>query len=285
MDNLQRFIFDNAPVRGEIAHLKETWQTIMNQRNYPPLVKQLLGEALVSCLLLVGTIKFEGQLSLQFQGDNRLSLILVQCDHQLNMRALANFEENLDDEAYKDAFLQGQMVMNVNQYHQTQVSQSMVPVKSLSMAENLSWYFSQSEQITTHVWLATDDLGAAGMLLQLMPGESEDSAQKEEFWEYAMHMGQTVTAPELLNLENEVLLHRLYHESNLRLFESRDVRFKCQCSEEKMRQVLQVVGEEEVNKLLLEYPKIEVNCEFCNQQFLFDSIDAALLFKTAKNSG
>lgn len=285
MDNLQRFIFDNAPVRGEIAHLKETWQTIMNQRNYPPLVKQLLGEALVSCLLLVGTIKFEGQLSLQFQGDNRLSLILVQCDHQLNMRALANFEENLEEEAYKEAFLQGQMVMNVNQYHQTQVAQSMVPVKSLSMAENLSWYFSQSEQITTHVWLAADDQGAAGMLLQLMPGEGEDSTQKEEFWEYAMHMGQTVTAPELLNLGNEVLLHRLYHESNLRLFESRDVRFKCQCSEEKMRQVLQVLGEEEVNKLLLEYPKIEVNCEFCNQQFLFDSIDTALLFKSAGTSG
>jgi len=285
MDNLQRFLFDNAPVRGEIAHLKETWQTIMNQRNYPPLVKQLLGEALVSCLLLVGTIKFEGQLSLQFQGDNRLSLILVQCDHQLNMRALANFEENLEDEAYKEAFLQGQMVMNVNQYHQTQVSQSMVPVKSLSMAENLSWYFSQSEQITTYVWLATDDHGAAGMLLQLMPGEGEDSAQKEEFWEYAMHMGQTVTAPELLNLENEVLLHRLYHESNIRLFESRDVRFKCQCSEDKMRQVLQVLGEEEVNKLLLEYPKIEVNCEFCNQQFLFDSIDVALLFKSAGTAG
>lgn len=277
MDNLQRFLFEHAPVRGEIAHLETTWKTIKSQRNYPPIVEQLLGEALVSCLLLVGTIKFEGQVSLQFQGDSRLSLILVQCDHDLNMRALANFEENLETEAYAEAFLQGHMAMMVNQYHQTEVFQSRVPVKSTSMAENLSWYFAQSEQISTKVWIAAEENRLAGMLLQLMPGK--DASQKEAFWEYATQMGQTVTESELLNLENEVLLHRLYHESELRLFESRDVCFRCHCTGDKMRQVLKVLGQEEVDKLLLEYPKIEVNCEFCNQQYLFDSIDAALLFR------
>ncbi|MDI1351211.1 MAG: Hsp33 family molecular chaperone HslO, partial [bacterium] len=86
-DSLQRFIFEHAHIRGEIVHVENTYQTIMKQRNYPPMVKHLLGEAIVSCLLLASSIKFEGSLSLQFQGDKRLSLLLVQCDHELNIRA------------------------------------------------------------------------------------------------------------------------------------------------------------------------------------------------------
>lgn len=276
-DTLQRFIFEHASIRGEIVHIEKTYQTLMSQRNYPPMVKHLLGEAVVSCLLLASSIKFEGSLNLQFQGDERLPLLLVQCDHELNVRAYAKYAEHLEIKDYASAFLEGQMALVINQYNQTQVYQSVVPIESTSMADNLMAYFAQSEQIATKVWLAVDDEKAAGMLLQLMPGQ--ESLQREQFWEFAVHLGQTVKEEELLTLDNEVLLHRLYHETELRLFEPRATRFKCRCSREKMEQVIISLGEKEALDIIKEQNQVEVNCDFCNTNYAFDAIDVTLLFK------
>ena len=148
-DTLQKFVFEHANIRGEIVHVEKTYQTIMGQRNYPPMVKNLLGEALVSCLLLVSSIKFEGSLNLQFQGDKRLPLLIVQCDHELNIRAFAHYVEDLEPEDYASAFLKGKMVLTINQHKQTNAYQSMVPIQATSMSENLMNYFAQSEQIAT----------------------------------------------------------------------------------------------------------------------------------------
>lgn len=275
-DTLQRFIFEHANIRGEIVHIEQTYQTIMAQRNYPPMVKNLLGEAIVSCLLLASSIKFEGSLSLQFQGDKRLSLLLVQCDHELNIRAFARFEESLETEDYAKAFLSGQMVMTINQDNQTNSYQSMVPLQSTSMSENLMNYFAQSEQISTRVWLAVNETAAAGMLLQLMPGQ--DTVQREQFWEYAVQLGQTVSEEELLTLDNQTLLYRLYNETEVRVFDSRGTQFQCRCSLDKMRQVINILGEKEAQELLEEQGKIDIRCDFCNKEYLFDAIDVAMLF-------
>lgn len=275
-DTLQRFIFEHANIRGEIVHIEQTYQTIMAQRNYPPMVKNLLGEAIVSCLLLASSIKFEGSLNLQFQGDSRLSLLLVQCDHELHIRAFARFEESLETEDYAKAFLSGQMVMTINQDNQTNSYQSMVPLQSTSMSENLMNYFAQSEQISTRVWLAVNDTAAAGMLLQLMPGQ--DTVQREQFWEYAVQLGQTVSEEELLTLDNQTLLYRLYNETEVRVFDSRHTEFQCRCSLDKMRQVINILGEKEAQELLEEQGKIDIRCDFCNKEYLFDAIDVAMLF-------
>ena len=276
-DTLQRFLFEHASIRGEIAHLDETYRTIMQQHPYPPMVKQLLGEALVSCLLLAGSIKFEGDISLQFHGDDNLPLILVQCDHQLNVRAFAKFKKGAEIADYATAFLQGKMVFVINQYHQTETYQSMVPILSTSMSENLMHYFAQSEQIASQVWLAVNEEKVSGMLLQLMPGQ--DTLQREQFWEYAVQLGQTISEEELLNLDNTTILHRLYHETELRLYTARPVRFECRCNEDKMKQVLTVLGKEDVDQLLKEKGQVEVRCDFCNQQYTFDAIDITLLFR------
>lgn len=276
MDTLQRFMFEHASIRGEIAHLSDTCTTILNQHPYPDMIKKLLGEALVSCLLLTGSIKFEGDLSLQFQGDSRLPLLLVQCDHHLHMRAFAKYQEQLTPEDYAEAFLQGKMVLTISQDNQAQAYQSIVPIQSTAMSENLMHYFAQSEQIPTHVCLASDDNQVAGLLLQLMPGQ--DVAQREQFWEYAVLLGQTLKNEELLNLDNAVLLHRLYHETELRLYEARPVRFQCRCSASKMKQVLTVLGEKDAKELLNETGHVEVSCDFCNRHYQFDAIDVAMLF-------
>ena len=115
------------------------------------------------------------------------------------------------------------------------------------------------------------------MLLQLMPGQ--DTLQREQFWEYAVQLGQTISEEELLNLDNTTILHRLYHETELRLYTARPVRFECRCNEDKMKQVLTVLGKEDVDQLLKEKGQVEVRCDFCNQQYTFDAIDITLLFR------
>lgn len=276
-DTLQRFMFEHASIRGEIAHIDEVYKAILNQRPYPPMVKRLLGEALVSCLLLAGSIKFEGEISLQFIGDIRLPLLLIQCDHQLNIRGFAKYQQEGENIDYNAAFLKGRMALTINQYNQTKAYQSVVPISSLSMGENLMHYFAQSEQVASRVWLAANDEMAAGMLLQLMP--DQDTKQREEFWEYAVQLGQTISEHELLTLDNPTILHRLYHETELRLYTARPVRFKCRCNEDKMKQVLTVLGEVEVKNLLQETGSVEVICDFCSHRYTFDSIDVAMMFR------
>lgn len=275
-DTLQRFIFEHASIRGEIVHLDETYRTIVSQHHYPEDVKQLLGEALVASVLLTASIKFEGEISLQFQGDKRLPLLIVQCNHQLQVRGFAQYQ-NEPDIDYKQAFLNGKMVITINQYNKTQAYQSVLPLNSTDMSENIMNYFAQSEQLSTRVWLAVNQNQAAGMLMQLMPGQ--DTEQREQFWEYAIQLGQTLSENELLSLDNEIILHRLYHETELRLFPVRPVQFRCRCTADKMKQVLSVLGEQDARQLLDEKGVITVTCEFCNRQYQFDSIDVSMFFR------
>lgn len=277
-DNLQRFIFEHAPIRGQIVHLNRTFQKIIAQRPYPAPVRKILGEALVSCILLASSIKFEGTLTLQFQGSEAIPLLIVQTNHELQVRAMAKYAEMLTDEEYQQAYLKGQLVLTLQQDNQTQNYQSLVPIAHQSMAQNLMEYFAQSEQISTQVWLSVGVDAAAGILLQLLPGK--ESEERENFWSYAVQLGQTVTDEELLHLDNFTLLHRLYHEEEVRVFDSRQTEFKCRCTPEKMQQALLVIGEKDATELLNEQQgKIEIRCDFCNQSYNFDAIDVALLFR------
>ncbi len=279
-DILQPFIFEHANIRGYLVNLTETYQTIINQRPYPPAVKTLLGEAMICCLFLTASLKFEGKLSVQFHGDDRLPLLIVQCDNELQLRAMAKYEEGLNPEDYHQAFLNGKLSITINMAHQHNAYQSVVPIHSSSMSENLMHYLTQSEQITNQVWLAASDQQVAGMMLQLMP--DKDTRQQEQFWEYALAIGQTLKDEELLSLDNQTLLHRLYHETELRLFDSRPVHFKCGCSEDKMKNVILMLGETDAQQIIKEHGKIEMHCDFCNKHYQFDSIDTTALFH--KNS-
>ena len=279
-DCVQRFIFENENIRGEIVHLDATFNTIIAQRDYPPMVRQLLGEALVAALLLSSSIKYDGTLNLQFQGSGALSMLLVQVDNHLNVRATATYQETKDDAAYQQAFLNGQMAITVQADKQSKSYQSIVPLNTCSLSENIEHYFAQSEQIATRIWLTCGKDKAAGMLLQLMPGES--SLEREHFWEYALAMGASISDNELLNLDNETMLHRLYHETSVRIFEPCATQFKCRCDTARMNSLLQSLGKKEVDALLEENKIIDIRCEFCNQLYRFDSIDAAMLFDHKK---
>lgn len=278
-DTSQRFIFEKENVRGEIIHMDNTFKTIIAQRDYPQELQKLLGEALLACVLITGGLKFKGEVSLQFHGDDRLPLLLVQCNDQLCVRAVAKFKkpESLSEVVdYQQAFNDGKLVLNLNQYNSTKTYQSIVPVKSSSLAESIMYYFGQSEQISTQIHLAVDDERAAGILLQLMPGQC--SQDREHFWEYAVKIAETITNNELLTLDNQEVLYRLYHEENLSLFDSRQVRFNCGCDLKKIQQILLMFGEKEARQILAENGAVTVNCDFCNKLYTFDEIDISLLF-------
>ena len=270
-DNLQTFLFDDAPIRGAMATLQTSYQTIINQRPYPAVIKKLLGEALVSCLLLASRMKDWDDIRLQYQGNDNLPQLMVQCDGDLKIRAYAAYAEHQSDEAYKHAFLHGQMQQSVYTPNQNEPYTSMIPIQSLSMGENIAHYFSQSEQVSTFIRLAVDDTRVSGLLLQALP--SQTTAEREQFWTYAHMMGQTLHDHELLTLDHATLLHRLYHETNCRLFEPRDVFFQCRCTREKMKAALALVSEEEINAWLNEKDHIEMLCEFCHETHRFDAID------------
>lgn len=273
---LQSFVLEEANVRGQIVRLHDTFNTIRKQRAYPPRIERFLGEALAACLMLAGTIKFEGELSLQFQSDSRFPLLIVQCDHMLNIRAYAQYQEALQDSDYEAAFLEGRMALTVQQYHHTDVYQSIVPIESLDLSQNLMAYFTRSEQIPTFVKLIAGETSVAGILIQLLPGEN--STEREYFWEYAVHIASTITPEELLQLDNSTILHRLYHETTVLLFDARHARFRCRCSKEKMRHAIKLLGKEDAEALLEERGQIDIGCDFCNHHYQFDAIDVIELF-------
>lgn len=280
-DTVQKFLLETVGVHGEMIHLTQSYQTIIEQRPYPPLIRQLLGEALVACTLLAAQLKFAGSYSLQFNGDERLSLLLVQGDDTLGLRGLAKYQEACTDEQYAEAFLKGQMILTLrSEQYPTQNYQSTLAIDSLSIARNLMYYFEQSEQRHCFLSIATNATQASGFFIQQLPAPTDLHAAEQHHtdWDYASHIAKTLTDSELLTLDNETLLHRLYHETTVRVFEKIPTAFRCRCTPERLTQALKVLGHEECLALLSTHKTIEACCEFCNQKYHFDATDISKVF-------
>lgn len=277
-DTISRFLFESADIRGEIVHLDSCYQTIINQHAYPDCLKKLLGEALAATVLMNATIKYEGGLTLQFQSNGALSLLLVKCDHKQCIRALIQFDEQADNEAYLQSLAQGKLVITIESDKHVRPYQSIVPVKNACISDSLEFYFAQSEQLATKIWLAANEKKVSGMLLQMLPS-NQKIEDRESFWSYATMLGSTITGEELLELDNQTILNRLYHEETLRLYAPQPVRFFCPCSKERMSRAIQTLGEKEALQALKEQEKINVSCEFCGQHFVFDAIDIEMIFR------
>lgn len=275
---LQRFIFDNLAVRGELVHLEECFQEIMQQHDYPLVIRTILGEMLAAASLLCASVKFKGRLTIQFQGAGKLKLLMAQCTDDNGLRGLAQWREAIQPEELLPLLKQGTLAVIIdpeesagNRY------QGIVAWEGDSLASSLEGYFKYSEQIPTRIWLAVDEERAAGMFIQQMPQANQDT-QADQDWEHVSLLTSTITAHELLTLENETLLNRLYAEDDVRLFEPDAVQFRCTCSEKRSENALRLVGQEEINEELREKQKITVTCEFCNKEYDFDKVDIAKIF-------
>lgn len=279
-DKLQRFLFENAFVRGEIIHLKETYQMITGQHDYPPIIKRLLGEALVLVALLTAIMKFKGRLTLQFQGKSGVKLLLVQSSQDFKLRALAQWEgDDLDEAEILAAMKKGILVIMMDPDTSTKRYQGVVSWKGESLAASIEGYFKDSEQLLTRIWLAVDEQQAAGLLLQALPRESkENPVSGDAEWEHLTILTDTVKPQELLNLETETLLRRLYVEEDIQLFAPADVIFECTCSVERGENAILMLGKDEADEELREKQVIVVKCDFCNKEYIFDKVDVANIF-------
>lgn len=282
-DVLHRFQLENLHVRGEWVSLDSSWREILATAEYPEPVKKVLGEALVSISLLAESLKFDGSLVLQIRGANPVSMLVVQATSDGAIRGMANWHGEIsNDTKFQDLFItEGQsvatMVISVEpNSSQGERYQSLVALEGESLADSFTQYFAQSEQLKTRLWLAVDDTRAVGMMLQCLPSESSEI--QNEGWDHATILADTVTEEELLNLNSQTLLHRLYHEEDLRIYEDNTIRFECSCSNEKIENTVRSIGEKEANSIIEEQGQITIDCDFCNTQYKLDSIDVKRLF-------
>src|SRR5271170_7594379 len=293
-DSLHRFLFEQFPIRGHLVHLDAAWRALIEHREYPHAIRDTLGEAVAASLLLAATVKFDGVLSLQLQGAGPMHLMLVQCTSGLGVRGLARYRDA--DAAglagIGDLIGDGNLTVTLETDQGAQRYQGIVPIAGQRLAESLQVYFENSEQLPTRLWLHADAHGASGMLLQKLPGADSspgagavDAAAIDDAWRRVQLIGETLTPEELRTLADAEILHRLFNEDDVRLFEPAPVFFRCRCSRERVAGMLQGLGEAETRSILAERGAVEVRCDFCNRAYVFDAVDVAQLFNTSVASG
>lgn len=272
-DTISRFIFDNTDVRGEHVRLEKSYQDILNIHHYPPGVANLLGEFLAAASLLSATIKFEGALILQVRGDGEVPLIMAEANSERELRAIARDAGQAMSLDFKTLIGNGQLAMTIDPKHGKRY-QGIVSLDGESLARCLESYFEQSEQLSTRIWLDADGKCASGIMLQELPSKAPD----KDRWQHLTTIADTIKSEELLSLDADALLYRLYHQDAVRLFEAKPLIARCQCSRERVEKALLSIGQSELNDIVLEQGLVETNCEFCNRLYQFSAAEIAAMF-------
>ena len=270
-DSLQRFIFEHAPIRGELVQLAATWQAVTERHDYPAPLRRVLGELMAASALLAATLKFEGTMILQLHGSGPVKLIVVECSSGHAMRATAKWEGDIPEGNLRTLLGSGRFAISLVPESGQQSYQGVVDLNADSIAAALEHYMATSEQISTRIWLACDEQRSAGLLLQKLP---ERESADADAWPRAEHLASTVKSEELLGLEPQQLLHRLFYEEDLRVFDPRPVFFRCSCSRDRVVGMLRMLGRDEVRSVIAERGDVEVHCEFCNRRYAFDAVDS-----------
>lgn len=283
-DLLHRFIFEKTPIRGEYIHLHDTFLTIVNQHDYPPPLRQLLGEALCAAGLLSAIIKFDGRVTIQFRGKGKLRLLLAQCDNQFQLRGLAKWDGDLSYDALMDAFHDGILVVMLDSGASKKRYQGVVAWRGNSLTESLEGYFRDSEQLATKIWLGVNEKEAAGFLLQVTPSKNKevetiDQTVVNPYWNLITSRTSLLQSEDILGVDYQVLLRHLYPEEEIRIFPSVPVKFHCACSRRRGEDAIYLLGREEVEEELKDKQTIVVTCDFCNSEYLFDRVDVTKIFE------
>jgi len=275
-DQLHRFVFENTPIRGNTVHLNKTFSAALQHHDYPPFLRQALGELMAASALLAATLKLEGgALVVQIQGKGPISLLVVECSSELGIRATAKWSGDLDNLSFAQLVGNGHFVITLDPKDGGQAYQGIVPLEGDSISEILENYMHRSEQIETRIWLGCDQSHAAGLLLQKLP---DKPTQDDDAWNRACILAETLTDAELLSSDAETLLLKLFHQEDIRLFDAKPIQFKCSCSRNSVGNMLKMLGEDEIHSILAENGRVEVNCDFCNAGYIYDAVDIEQLF-------
>lgn len=278
LDQSQRFLFDKHPIRGQYVSLDESWARIVAQSGLEGRALTLLGEALASMVLLVDTLKIKGSVILQVRGRGPLGLLVVEANSENQIRGIARqVGEITDDMDLAQIFGCEYFVITIKT-DGAEPHQGIAPLQGANFADALEHYFATSDQLATRFWLTCDKDNVSGMLLQKLPGEAAD----EDAWNRLVMLADTLSAQELKLAELESLLYRLFHQEEIRLFDSNPLEFYCSCSRERTGAMLLTLGKTEVLEVLEQEGDVLVTCEFCNQHYRFDSIDVEQVFLSSE---
>jgi molecular chaperone Hsp33 len=275
-DVLVRFLFNQRDVRGEIAYTSDSLQQMLQNHDYPYPVKQLLAELVVATSLLTATLKLDGDIAVQLQGDGPVRFAAVNGTAQQEFRGVARLQAEIGATGFRDLIGEGYMLVTITP-KQGERYQGIIPLTGDSLTDTLEAYFAQSEQLPTRLYLFTDltegQSRAAGLLLQVLPVDPEKA--KQDFSDLVI-VTDTITSEELLNLPTEQMLHRLYHDEEVELFAPQPIRFVCGCSREKCESAIISLGKAVIEEHIAE-GKLEISCDYCNSTYQFDSAELSLL--------
>lgn len=311
MSELHKFLFDGLPVRGAIVRLTDAWTEILARRaanresgQWPPPVAELLGEMAAAGVLMQSGIKFNGSLVLQIFGDGPVKVAVAEVHADLSLRATAKVTGDVPVGARLAELVnvgnQGRCAITLDPRDRLpgqQPYQGVVPLhgdrreKLDRLSDVLEHYMLQSEQLDTRLVLAADGKVAAGLLIQRLPVEGEGNLAggltsraneeqigvNEDFNRIAI-LAASLKREELLELDVDTILRRLFWEEKVLRFEPQAPRFACTCSRERVAGMIRNLGREEADGILAERGEIEVGCDFCGRQYRFDPVDAAQIF-------
>jgi len=269
-DVLNRYLFDNLHARGELVNLSKTFQEIVAAHDYPLGVKQLLGELVAATCLLTATLKFEGEIAVQLQGDGPVGYMAVNGNNLQEMRGIARMASDTDATELKDLIGKGNMVITIRP-NNAEPYQGVVALEQDTLAGCLVHYFEVSEQIPTKIWLYSDEETSqvAGSLIQLLPDAGDKEQQQADF-EHLCQLTNTIKPEEIFSLATEDLLYRLYHQEEVRLFEPQAVTYKCSCSEEKCLSAISQIAPSELESILVEQGSVSMTCDYCITTYKFE---------------
>lgn len=272
-DSSLRFLFDDADIRGEWVRLDDALQCINNAHVYSHSTRILLGQFAVAAVLISNNLKYQGKIVLQARSTGPLSLIMLECTSNGEIRGIARGDIAAVADDPMSLIPEGQLVITIER-DGGQRYQGIVPLNDESLARSLDHYFLQSEQLNTRFWLFADGTRAAGLMLQQLPAQiRQDAAEREKQWQEAEVLASTVTAQELYELEPIAIVHRLYHEQAVRVFEPQPVVFCCSCSRERSLNALATLTASELEEILEEQGVIDMTCEMCGTPYTFDRGD------------
>ncbi|EJI84423.1 MULTISPECIES: Hsp33 family molecular chaperone HslO [Alishewanella] len=268
-DALIRFLFQQKHVRGELAYVEDSLDKMLQHHQYPLPVKQLLAELVVATSLLTATLKFEGEIAVQLQGDGPVRFAAVNGDHQQAFRGVVRMQAELSGDNFRDLVGNGYLVVTITPV-QGERYQGIIPLSGDSLTSTLEAYFAQSEQLPTRLYIYTDISNrnrAAGFMLQVLPVEQDKA--REDFNELVV-LSDTLTAGELLDLPPEEVLHRLFHQEVVEVFPAQQISFVCGCSKQKCESALFSLGRAVIAEQLA-LGGLDMACEYCNKSYHFSA--------------
>lgn len=275
-DVVMPFGFEDLPIRGAVIQLESTWRRMLDGHAYRRPVMETLGHSAAASALIAQSLKFEGSITLQINGDGPLAMLVVQCTSELELRGMASAGRLArDDLPFRELVSNARCAITVDAGRMERPYQGIVEVNGASLAASIEDYYARSAQVLSRLALVSDGDRCGGILVQQVPGRDPVTADE---WRRIGLLASTLSASDLAGGIGPDLLQRLFAEDDLRVYPARPAVFRCRCSDERVDNVLRLLGQAETRDLLEAQGRVEVTCEYCGRVRRYGAADLARVF-------